>query len=64
MKWSHSRGYGKNGQLSTQEIKDAELYMPKIIQKNFFKEYENLRKGKAIDSASSILKLDLIYSMG
>ena len=62
LKWSHSRGFGKKGQLSAEEIKDAELCWLKIIQKTSFrKEYENLSKGKVIESASPILKLDPVF---
>ena len=62
LKWSHSRGVRKKGQLFTQEIKDAELRWLKIIQKSVFpQDHENLSKGKALDSVSSILKLDPIF---
>ncbi|XP_028417205.1 uncharacterized protein LOC114541488 [Dendronephthya gigantea] len=36
LKWSHSHGIRKTGQLSAQEIKNAELCWLKIIQKNVF----------------------------
>ena len=62
LKWARSRGLEKNGQLSAEEITDAELCWLRIIQKTFFPdEYENLSKGKAIDSTSPILKLDPVF---
>ena len=62
LKWSHSRGFGKKGQLSAEEIKDAELCWLKIIQKTSFrKRIWNLSKGKVIVSASPILKLDPVF---
>ncbi|XP_028408802.1 uncharacterized protein LOC114531378 [Dendronephthya gigantea] len=62
LKWLHSHGIRKTGQLSAQEIKNAELCWLKIIQKNVFHhEYNNLSKGTVLDSASSILKLDPIF---